>query len=320
MRLFACALLGAMTTALPATAANLRYMSTLNGPTVRLSDLFDDAGPNAGRVLGPGPAPGGRIVVEAPQLAAIARQFDVDWRPASPGDRTILERPGRVLSREEVVRALRQALHDAGAPQDAELELSGFTPPTVPVDTTSKPSVEQLDYDAASGRFSARVGVAVDGEAPVFAQLAGRLVAMMDVPVPVRRLMPGEAIGATDLRIAHVRMTEAGAAVVQTAAQAIGMSPRRQLAAGSPFTIADLQQAALVHRGDPVTVLLDGPGLAVTATGEAMETGGAGTRIRVLNPASRAVLEAEIVGADQVRVMPGAAPIVPARQKRIAAR
>src|SRR5689334_10184716 len=80
-----------------AEAARLRPMTTLTSPMVRLSDLFDDAGPEADRVLGPGPAPGGRIVVEAAQLGWIARQFGADWRPASPADRAILDRPGRVL-------------------------------------------------------------------------------------------------------------------------------------------------------------------------------------------------------------------------------
>ena len=77
---------------------------------VRLSDLFDDAGPRAGQVLGPAPAPGARIVVEAPQLAAIARQFGVDWRPASPADSAVIDRPGRLLPREDVLaRAARGA-------------------------------------------------------------------------------------------------------------------------------------------------------------------------------------------------------------------
>ena len=72
-------------------AATLRTMTSLHAPTVRLSDLFDDAGDKANLVLGPGPAAGARIVVEAPQLAAIARQFGVDWRPASSADRAVLD-------------------------------------------------------------------------------------------------------------------------------------------------------------------------------------------------------------------------------------
>src|SRR5690349_8906480 len=88
-------------------AATLRSMTTLHAPTVRLSDLFDDAGANADRVLGPGPAAGGRIVVEAAQLRAIARQFGVEWRPASSADRAVLDRPGRPLRRDDVLDAVR---------------------------------------------------------------------------------------------------------------------------------------------------------------------------------------------------------------------
>src|SRR5579859_3641662 len=97
-------------------AATLRTMASLHAPTVRLSDLFDNAGDKANVVLGPGPAAGARIVVEAPQLAAIARQFGVDWRPASPGDRAVLDRPGKLLPRESVTSALLAALVRVGAP------------------------------------------------------------------------------------------------------------------------------------------------------------------------------------------------------------
>src|SRR5262252_9473961 len=115
-----------------ADAATLRTMTTLHAPVVRLSDLFDNAGANADRVLGPGPGAGGRIVVEAAQLGAIARQFGVDWRPASPADRAVLERPGRPLRRDDVVDAVRSALVSSGASADCDIDLAGFTPPLVP--------------------------------------------------------------------------------------------------------------------------------------------------------------------------------------------
>ena len=41
-------------------AATLRPMTTLHSSTVKLSDLFDDAGTNANKALGPGPGVGGR--------------------------------------------------------------------------------------------------------------------------------------------------------------------------------------------------------------------------------------------------------------------
>jgi flagellar basal body P-ring formation protein FlgA len=43
----------------------------------------------------------------------------------------------------------------------------------------------------------------------------------------------------------------------------------------------------------------------LVAQGLAMEAGAIGERIKVLNPVSHAVIEAEVVGANRVRVAPG---------------
>src|SRR6202020_2395971 len=124
-----------------ADAATLRSVTTLHAAIVRLSDLFDEAGANADRVLGPGPGAGGRIVVEAAQLGAIAHQFGVDWRPASSGDRAVLDRPGRPLPREDALDAVRGALIEGGTSPDCDIELADFSPPLVPFESNPRPVV-----------------------------------------------------------------------------------------------------------------------------------------------------------------------------------
>src|ERR1700691_2241148 len=109
-------------------AGSLRSMTTLHGPTVYLRDLFDDAGAGAERVLGPGPEPGGRIIVEAAQLNAIARQYNVEWRSVSRADRAVLEWPGRPLRKEDAIEAVRIAITAAGSAHDIDIDLGGFMP------------------------------------------------------------------------------------------------------------------------------------------------------------------------------------------------
>ena len=115
----------AVLTCVQAQAATLRSMTTLHGPNVFLKDLFDDSGPNADRVLGPGPEPGGRIIVEAAQLNAIARQYNVAWRSVSRADRAVLEWPGRPMRKEEAIEAVRIAITAAGAAEDVDIEQIG---------------------------------------------------------------------------------------------------------------------------------------------------------------------------------------------------
>ena len=294
-----------------AQAATLRTMTTLHGPRVTLADLFDDAGPDAARVLGPGPAPGGRIVVEAPQLAAIARQFGVDWTPASKSDRAVLDWPGRPLPHEAVLAAVREALAASGVDETScEVELEGYTAPVVPYEGAARPLVSQLDYDRGTGRFSAVLSVSGDGMGPLNSRLTGRVDEMVELPVATARLGAGTVLRAEDVHSAKVPARVASRAVAHDTGEIVGLQLRHQVAPGQPFPLSELMRPALVRRGTDVMMELDSPGISLTAQGQALDTGSVGERIRVLNPVSRAVIEADVIGPDRVRVAPGATPLL----------
>jgi flagella basal body P-ring formation protein FlgA len=293
-------------------AATLRTSSTLAGADVLVSDLFDDAGSAAGRVLGPSPAPGGRIVVEAAQLGAIARQFGVDWQPASAADRAVLERPGRLVRREDMLAALRAALQSGGAPSGFEIEMPGFTPPLVPPEAHERVVVDQLDYDASGGRFTALMAVTADGIAPARLRLSGRIDEIAELPIATHRLQPGHVLQADDLHIGKVRRSTLRIEVAEQPEQAVGMAVRTAVAAGQPVPIADLVRSAMIEKGAIITLVLESGGLALAAQGQALEAGAEGETIRVLNPGSHAVVAAVVIAPGRARVTPGSAPTLPA--------
>lgn len=291
--------------ALPATAATLKPFSTLSGPVVTLADLFDGVGD---RALGPAPAPGARITVEARQLEAIARQYGVDWRPSGTGDRAVLDRPGRALGRDEVTGPLRAALAAAGAPRDGDLELPGFAAPVVGMGAT-QPEVTQLEFDGGSGRFTALVSVAGDGGPAAQLRLSGRVLEMADMPVPRRRMVPGDVIETGDLEWVRMRAAQAKGEVVRAMREAVGQALRHAVQPGQPIQLADLGRPVVVQKGTPMLLALNTPGIELTAQGVAMEPAGMGERVHVLNPASRVVVEAEVTGPGRARVLPGSAPV-----------
>lgn len=310
MRAGMAAILFATLAAPCAQAAMLRPMTTLQSNVVRLSDLFEDAGQHANLALGPSPAPGQSITVEAPQLAYIAREFGVAWRPSSEGDRAVLQRPGVPLARESVIGVVRAALDNAGAGA-GELDLGAFSAPLVAPEAHAQPAVEQLSFDAASGRFTAGIVVTGSDMAPLHVQVGGRLVAMQTVLVAAHRLMAGVALQAGDLRPARVRSAVLRGDVVRAAQQALGLAPRRAVMEGEPLPLAELRAPLAVERGARVSITLDSSGVSLSATGEAMQAGAVGDRITVLNPVSHAVLLAEIVAPDAVRLEPGSMPLRP---------
>lgn len=290
--------------ALPAGAATLRPATTLQGPTVLLRDLFDDPGAEADRVLGRGPAPGARIVVEAPQLRAIARQFDVDWTPASSGDRIVLERPGTPMGRDEVALAIRAALVVVGASPDCAIDLFGFSPPSVPPGASPRPVVSQLNYDTRAGRFTALLSVAAEGMDPVNLRVAGQVREMVDLPVAATSLSVGRIVAADDVRMGRVGVSGLRGAAIHTAEQAIGLQLTRALQPGQPIYPDDLTRPTMVRRGTLVQIRLESGGVSITGQAVSLASGAEGDRIKVRNPGAKIDLEGIIIGPDMVRILP----------------
>lgn len=299
-----------------ARAAALRSMTTLHGPTVYVRDLFDDAGPNADRVLGPGPEPGGRIVIESAQLSAIARQYNVGWRSMSFGDRAVLEWPGRQMRKEDAIEAVRLAITAAGAADDIDIDMPGFTPPVVPAEAAAVPTVSRLDYDRDTGRFNAALTVTGEGMNPIDTRVSGQVIEMLDAPVALTRLLPETVLRTEDVRIARVRTALLRNDVARSLDQVVGMELRRPVAAGQPLSLTDLIRPPLVQRGAMVRIELSVGGLSVTGQAVALDAGAEGEKVRVQNLTSKAFLFAEVTGRGQVRVLPNAGaalPTVPAR-------
>lgn len=296
-----------------AQAATLRPFRELTGARVMLSDLFERL-ECADRVLGASPAPGDRIVVEAPQLAAIARDFGVAWRPVTGAERIVLERAARRLARDAVLGAVRAALREAAAPADAELVLDLPEMPLLPAGADARPEVTQLDYDAVSGRFAASVSLTMADAPAARLRVSGAALPMADAVVLVRRLRPGSVVAPDDVRPTRVRAAALRGAAALTAAHAVGMALRHDLPPGLPLTAGDVARPLMVARNAAVHVDLSAQGIALSAQAVALEDGGIGDRIRVQNPASRAVFVAEITGANALRVVAAGAPLVVAQQ------
>jgi flagella basal body P-ring formation protein FlgA len=305
-------LLALLLLAAPARATELvtlRPFAVVDDPVVRLGDLFENAGPRAGAALGPAPAPGRRMVVETAQLLAVARAHGLDWRPLAAEGRVVVERPGRALAREEIEDLLRAELARLGMEAEAELDLPGFAPPMVPPAAFVRLAVEGAAFDPATARFAVTLAVLAEGMPTLRQRLAGRAVPTVPVVVATRRLAAGEVVGPSDARLVRVRAQRARPGGAQSLEQVIGQQLRRPIAPETIFAAADLAAPEVVQRNAPVLIVLDAPGLAITAEGRALAGAARGALVPVMNLASRAVVEAEAIGPGQVRVRPGAAPL-----------
>ena len=119
-------------------------------------------------------------------------------------------------------------------------------------------------------------------------------------------------VGAGDARLVRLRAERVRPGTAQSLDQVVGQQLRRPVTADMPFASADLAAPAMVEKNALVTLVLEAPGLSLSAQGRALEAAPRGGVVSVMNLASRSVVEGTVVGPGRVRVLIGSAPLAAA--------
>lgn len=294
----------------PAAEESLNTLNpviTVRGATVRVGDVFSGPIPKGDRAILNAPAPGERMVLDADLLGRIARLYELDWKPLSRDIRAVVKRDARTVSEAEILDELRTALADQGAPKEIEIApaTSGFAV-QLPAEATPSLSVGQIAYDPRTQRFASVVDItATEGDRVVYTRqvaVAGRVFETTAVPVLSATVNRGDIITAHDITVANIRADRVGDGAVTDPYALVGKQARRQIKEGEPVRANQLQTPMVVARGDEVVIYYALKTMNLTAKGKALEAGGQGDMIRILNTKSNRTLLAKVVQPHQVVV------------------
>lgn len=287
-----------------------RSVVTIDRSSVTLGDLFSGLGARAGKVIGPAPAPGRRIEVQAPQLGAIARQFGVPWHLSAAVGRpdVVILRQGRAMPRKAVTTALQAPLAAAGAPVHAAISITPAELPMIPPHASPHVVPLNVSYDASSGQFTALLLISAGTMRSTQVRISGYAEPSRLAVVAAHALTPGEVITRKDVALRRVPVHALTAHAPGGIRDVVGLEAKRAVAAGAPLNTKYLGHPRLVARGARVQLDLTVPGLTVSAQGIALGAGAAGAVVPVLNPASHLVVQAIVDGPDHAHVVPGSRP------------
>lgn len=289
-----------------ADATTLRTQVVVHDDTVRLSDIFDDAGKHGDAVLFRAPAPGRSVVLTGKWLRHVARSYNLAWRPGPGLDESHVQRSsnriGPSIIRDAITKALEPRI---AATMRYEVTLDNPNQEIhLPVRMPTTIAVRNLFFDPRSNRYSATILSPDDRPGAVALQIAGRVHELMEIPVLNRRFRAGEIIRESDLDTRLLRSEQVQRNALSSPEQILGKSARRTLSGGKPITNSDIRQPKLVNRGGMVLMHYKTANMVITAHGTARENGTAGDTVRVRNSNSGKIVEAVVTGPDTVAVMP----------------
>lgn len=138
--------------------------------------------------------------------------------------------------------------------------------------------------------------------------LTHRVYGKLDQLVPVlalsKSLQFGEVVEAADVTTIEIPLKRFSKYYLTDPKDVIGKTPKRNFVKmGVPLSSQDLTAVLLVQKGDPVKVSYRAPNLEMTTSGQALESGGLGDKVRLEVSGSKNVIYATIVGKNQAEIL-----------------
>ncbi|MCP8937326.1 flagellar basal body P-ring formation chaperone FlgA [Alsobacter sp. SYSU M60028] len=291
--------------ALAQGAPAVRPNVLVQGETVLLGDLVDNAGAAALSPVFRAPAPGRSGTIQIVRVIEAASAAGVGGLDKSVLSQVVVTRAARRVEKDEIAAALAAALARQGLDQaEIAVTLENDDPALfVETDATGPVGVPRLAYDPRAQRVEAEVTV---GGSRLLTLRPARVSASVvdSVPTPVlgRALSRGDVLREGDIRLERRPRREALAGVAD-AASLVGKVAKVQLSAGAILRDADLARQTVVDKGGAVQVVFETVGLNLSARGKALESGAVGDIVAVQNIQSKRTLQGTVIGPGIVSVM-----------------
>jgi flagella basal body P-ring formation protein FlgA len=155
---------------------------------------------------------------------------------------------------------------------------------------------------AAGGGQRWTIAVTCSGPQAWTVYVPVKVSSVADVVVAARNLPAGSQLAAADLRMEKHDTSSLAQGYLADMSIAIGQMLSRPLAAGAVLTPPGLAHAAVVKRGDLVTLVSRSGGFEVRSQGKALANGAAGERLSVENSSSHRVVQGMVAADGTIEV------------------
>jgi len=290
------------------TRPTLKAEAAVAGDLVRIGDLVENAGDAADVAIFRAPDLGqiGTVPVARVLEALLPHQILlVDTRGIAE---IVVTRASRTITGKEVeARILRALAGQSGLPDAKNLTVmldNEVRSLQVEAAVTAELRIVRLSYEPRSGRFDVMFdlpGSTVARRLPL--RFTGAIAESFEALVPTRQIAQGEVIKESDVTVARRPKSELAPNVVLATEQAVGLASKRVLRPGQIMRTSDLAKQELVGRNETVTITYEVPGIMLTIRGQALEPGGQGDLINVLNVQSKKTIQATVIGPGRVSVL-----------------
>ena len=283
----------------------LKEKVSVSDKYIRLGDLFSGLNDEADKkTVAPAPALGKDAVLTAEWLKKLARTNDIAWEPANGNVSVTVRREADEIPQKDILAVILKELKAQGVPEEAEIILQkGERSVLVPLYSSWKLEPVEVDYDASHSQFDAKLNLIVNDEAKNALEFSGKIKLSVFIPVAAQDLKAGQIITAADIIVKKsAKESVARNALPMKPEDLIGKEVKKTIRSGQVFTPNDVRAQVMVAKGKIVTLNFTKGGIMLSAQGKALENGGLGDTVRVMNLQSKSVVQGTVSGPESVSI------------------
>lgn len=289
----------------------LRQEASVRGAEIPLSAVavVQGADPEAlkkleGISVGQSPIPGSTRIVDLDTVKVKLRQarLDVTRMTFAGAERVTVSRLSRRVTPSEIVEAAREAVRERIGPSDERIELEPLSQPQELQLPLGELSLRGVPRGEVTSLAHVVVEASVDGLLQRSVSVTLRVDRFQEVPVASRAIPRQALLTGDEIRMEVRASGQIPAGAFTRSDEVVGKQALRDIKMGEVLTSRVLQPPPVVQRGDVVTLVVEGKGFRITASGKAKEEGRPGQLIRVTNLASRKELYGRVEEGRDVRI------------------
>ena len=279
----------------------LKEKATVTDDQIRLGDLFSGLDEAADKkVVAPAPALGKEAILTFEWLKKLAKTNKIAWEPANEKISVTIRREADEIAKDEIAQIISKELKAQGMPENAEIVFQkGDFPVLVPVKSAWHLDPVSAEYTPSRQQFEAKLSLSVNSEKKQNLSFFGKVRTFIQVPVAAQDLRAGQIITSDDIlpQEANSRLADQ-----IKAEDLIGKEVKRLIRSGQTILANDVRTQVMVAKGKIVTLNFTKGGIMLSVQGKALENGGLGDTVRVMNLQSKSVVQGTVTGPETVSI------------------
>jgi len=287
-----------------AMAAELQDNLVIADAVIRLADIFTDTGAHGEDIIMAAPAPGKKLQLSSYELVRLAEKYELDWVRPSYLKRVYFNRESTTFSLNDIKPQITAKARAQGLNGDIEIKVFGRRNGLhLPVDhSLDDIIIDAFNLSDQQNRFSAILQIPTGSNEPNEIRISGTIDEVRLVPMFNRMIAPGEIITTDDIKWTRFPVKKINRNAILDTTQIVGQTVKRALPAGKVLVQNDITMPVAIAKGSTVLMTYKAGALTLSMQGRALEDGGTGDTIRIMNPNSKKTIFAEVISDGYARV------------------